>query len=39
MDTLPKVARFLGHSSLKTTRIYVVPNEHDLELAVQRLSQ
>ena len=39
MDTLPKVARLLGHSSLNTTRIYIVPNEHDLELAVERLSQ
>ena len=34
---LEKVARLLGHSNLNTTRIYVTPNERDLELAVQIL--
>ena len=36
---LEKVARLLGHTSLNTTRIYVAPNERDLELAVDELSQ
>lgn len=35
---LEKVARLLGHSNLNTTRIYITPNERDLELAVDRLS-
>ncbi|RPH61993.1 MAG: recombinase [Chloroflexi bacterium] len=35
---LEKVARLLGHSNLNTTRIYVTPSEHDLELAVDTLS-
>jgi site-specific recombinase XerD len=34
---LEKVASLLGHSSLNTTRIYVVPDERDLELAVETL--
>ena len=36
--SLEKVASLLGHSSLNTTRIYITPNERDLELAVDRLS-
>ena len=32
-----KVAALLGHSSLNTTRIYVTPNEVDLERAVNQL--
>jgi integrase/recombinase XerC len=31
---LEKVAALLGHSNLNTTRIYVTPNEQDLEKAV-----
>jgi integrase/recombinase XerC len=34
---LEKVARLLGHSNLNTTRIYITPNERDLELAVEKL--
>jgi integrase/recombinase XerC len=34
---LEKVARLLGHANLNTTRIYVTPSEHDLELAVESL--
>jgi integrase/recombinase XerC len=34
---LEKVASLLGHSSLNTTRIYVAPDERDLELAVETL--
>ncbi len=34
---LEKVAALLGHSSLNTTRIYIVPSERDLELAVEHL--
>jgi integrase/recombinase XerC len=34
---LEKVAALLGHSSLNTTRIYVTPNQKDLEQAVERL--
>ena len=34
---LEKVAALLGHSSLNTTRIYIVPSERDLELAVENL--
>ncbi len=36
---LEKVAALLGHSNLNTTRIYIVPNQHDLETAVERLAQ
>jgi site-specific recombinase XerD len=35
---LEKVAVLLGHSNLNTTRVYVVPNQRDLEQAVERLS-
>ena len=35
---LEKVAALLGHSNLNTTRIYVTPNQRDLEQAVERLS-
>lgn len=34
---LEKVAALLGHSSLNTTRIYIVPNQQDLEKAVEKL--
>jgi site-specific recombinase XerD len=34
---LEKVASLLGHSSLNTTRIYITPDERDLELAVETL--
>ena len=36
---LEKVAALLGHSNLNTTRIYVTPNQKDLEQAVERLSE
>lgn len=35
---LEKVAALLGHSSLNTTRIYITPNEKDLEKAVEKLN-
>ncbi len=35
--SLEKVAALLGHSSLNTTRMYITPSEHDLELAVEKL--
>ncbi|MBN2147995.1 MAG: tyrosine-type recombinase/integrase [Anaerolineales bacterium] len=35
---LEKVATLLGHSSLNTTRIYITPNQNDLERAVEILS-
>jgi len=34
---LEKVASLLGHSSLNTTRVYIVPSERDLERAVECL--
>jgi site-specific recombinase XerD len=34
---LEKVAALLGHSNLNTTKIYVTPNQKDLEQAVERL--
>ena len=34
---LEKVAALLGHSNLNTTRIYITPNQKDLEQAVERL--
>jgi len=34
---LEKVAALLGHSSLNTTRIYITPNQNDLEMAVNSL--
>lgn len=34
---LEKIAALLGHSSLNTTRIYVTPDAHDLERAVEQL--
>jgi site-specific recombinase XerD len=36
---LEKVASLLGHSSLNTTRIYVIPDDHDLEMAVELLER
>ncbi len=36
---LEKVAALLGHASLNTTRIYIVPNQKDLENAVDLLSE
>ena len=36
---LEKVASLLGHSSLNTTRIYVTPNQIDLERAVDQIAQ
>jgi integrase/recombinase XerC len=36
---LEKVASLLGHSSLNTTRIYTTPDEHDLEMAVEKLER
>ena len=36
---LEKVASLLGHSSLNTTRIYVTPNQGDLEKAVDQITQ
>ena len=35
---LEKVAALLGHSNLNTTRVYVTPNQRDLEQAVERLT-
>jgi len=35
---LEKVAALLGHSNLNTTRIYVAPNQRDLEQAVELVS-
>lgn len=35
---LEKVAALLGHSNLNTTRIYVTPNQNDLEKAVECLT-
>jgi integrase/recombinase XerC len=34
---LEKVASLLGHANLNTTRVYITPSEHDLELAVEKL--
>lgn len=34
---LEKIATLLGHSSLNTTRMYITPDERDLELAVENL--
>ena len=34
---LEKVAALLGHSNLNTTKIYITPNQKDLEQAVERL--
>jgi integrase/recombinase XerC len=36
---LEKVAALLGHSNLNTTRIYVTPNQQDLEQAVDKLAR
>lgn len=36
---LHEVAALLGHSSLNTTRVYVVPGQRDLERAVSRLEE
>ena len=35
---LEKVAALLGHSNLNTTRIYITPNQNDLEKAVESLT-
>ncbi len=35
---LEKVAALLGHSNLNTTRLYITPDERDLELAVEALA-
>jgi len=35
---LEKIAALLGHSNLNTTRIYVTPNQRDLEQAVELVS-
>ena len=35
---IEKVAALLGHANLNTTRIYITPNERDLELAVENLT-
>ncbi len=35
---LEKVAALLGYASLNTTRIYITPNQHDLEKAVETLA-
>jgi len=35
--SLEKVAALLGHSNLNTTRIYITPNQQDLEKAVDQL--
>lgn len=35
---LEKVAALLGHASLNTTRMYVTPNQQDLEKAVEKIS-
>ncbi len=34
---LEKIAALLGHASLNTTRVYVTPDVHDLECAVEQL--
>ena len=36
--TLEKVAMLMGHESLDTTRIYIVPSQNDLANAVERLA-
>lgn len=36
---LEMIASLLGHSRLDTTRIYIAPDEQDLELAVQKLEK
>jgi integrase/recombinase XerC len=36
---LEKVAALLGHSNLNTTRIYITPNQQDLEQAVNKLAR
>ena len=35
---LEKVAALLGHANLNTTRIYITPNQNDLEQAVEQLT-
>ena len=34
---LEKVAALLGHSNLNTTRLYITPDDRDLEMAVEAL--
>ena len=36
---LEKVAALLGHSNLNTTRVYIAPNQQDLERAVEQVTQ
>ena len=36
---LEKVAALLGHANMNTTRLYITPDESDLEFAVEKLSQ
>lgn len=36
---LEKIASLLGHSNLNTTRIYLMPDERDLEQAVRKLEK
>jgi integrase/recombinase XerC len=36
---LEKIAALMGHASLNTTRIYVAPDVHDLERAVEQLEK
>jgi integrase/recombinase XerC len=35
--SLEKIATLLGHSNLNTTRIYIAPNQQDLQKAVDIL--
>ena len=35
--TLPEVAKLMGHSRLDTTMRYVLPSEHDLAAAVEKI--
>ena len=35
---IEKVAMLLGHANLNTTRLYITPDEHDLESAVEKLN-
>ncbi len=35
---LEKVATLLGHANLNTTRLYITPDERDLEFAVEKLN-
>ncbi len=35
---LEKVGALLGHANLNTTRLYITPDERDLEFAVEKLN-